>query len=352
MNQPQARVQEHENGKAHGAERERDKERSGHGKACPHCGASNPEEAAFCGECGTAFPGVGCPKCGKPTSPGADICVHCGAWLLTSQCKFCYAELPDGADFCPECGLPQAGIVCAKCGTTSAFDFCSKCNNPLTEQARVLVAEAEHDPEFRTVLEAVRESAKLDQEIARLDAELAASGQEDSSGGEAADGAVSAKVTEAAVSAKAEEAASRRRGMSATLKNELLGFSAPVAGAEPQRIDAATKAAIEAALEHKDGAEEQRERRERQQEELRRKKAELEAQKRKAEDQLRVVDTLASFKTRTFLTNQSARRFHMAHKPANPIGWLCNYANVVHPVPEGPNACQCPGQGGYWIMDK
>lgn len=140
--------------------------------------------------------------------------------------------------------------------------------------------------------------------------------------------------------------------MSAALRNELLGFSAPAAGTEPQRIDAATRAAVEAALGHREGAEEQRERRERQQDELRRRKAALEEQKKKAEEQLHVVDTLASFKARTFLTNQSARRFHMAHKPVNPIGWLCNYANVVHPVPEGPNACQCPGQGGYWILDK
>jgi hypothetical protein len=54
------------------------------------------------------------------------------------------------------------------------------------------------------------------------------------------------------------------------------------------------------------------------------------------------------FKNKTFLFNQDARRFHNAMKPDNAAGWICNYADVIHPP--GPNDCYKPSDGGYWFV--
>jgi class 3 adenylate cyclase len=48
-------------------------------RACPNCGAANPDDARFCVSCGAS---------------------------LASACGNCGAELPEGARFCPACGTP------------------------------------------------------------------------------------------------------------------------------------------------------------------------------------------------------------------------------------------------------
>jgi hypothetical protein len=55
---------------------------------------------------------------------------------------------------------------------------------------------------------------------------------------------------------------------------------------------------------------------------------------------------LKAFAEKKFLSPQEARRFHMARRPPNTSGWLCNFANVVHE--DGPNGCGQPELGGYW----
>lgn len=45
---------------------------------CAECGASNPDEARFCIECGTPV-SASCPECGTGIVPGARFCLSCGA---------------------------------------------------------------------------------------------------------------------------------------------------------------------------------------------------------------------------------------------------------------------------------
>ena len=50
--------------------------------ACPSCGHENPEDAKFCGECGTALRvDVTCSRCGFTNAPGVKLCHGCGALL-------------------------------------------------------------------------------------------------------------------------------------------------------------------------------------------------------------------------------------------------------------------------------
>lgn len=55
------------------------------GWQCPQCGASCPDEAAFCMKCGTPRPqpqaGGFCPQCGTPIQEGAAFCMKCGTKL-------------------------------------------------------------------------------------------------------------------------------------------------------------------------------------------------------------------------------------------------------------------------------
>ena len=44
---------------------------------CPHCGATNSEQARFCVECGQPLPRA-CPNCGAINPPGARFCNQCG----------------------------------------------------------------------------------------------------------------------------------------------------------------------------------------------------------------------------------------------------------------------------------
>src|SRR5580658_556257 len=44
---------------------------------CSKCGAENPADRKFCGECGTRF-SLLCPKCGKENGPPFKFCGDCG----------------------------------------------------------------------------------------------------------------------------------------------------------------------------------------------------------------------------------------------------------------------------------
>jgi len=47
---------------------------------CPHCGASNPEQATTCGRCGGQM-SRSCPVCGQPVLLGQTACVRCGTFV-------------------------------------------------------------------------------------------------------------------------------------------------------------------------------------------------------------------------------------------------------------------------------
>jgi len=75
---------------------------------CPKCGATLPENAKFCLECGAkveppAPPAVVCPKCGAKVA-GGKFCLECGAPLTPPTCPKCGKPVAAGAKFCGECG--------------------------------------------------------------------------------------------------------------------------------------------------------------------------------------------------------------------------------------------------------
>ncbi len=51
---------------------------------CPSCGFDNPEQARFCGGCGTGLPRA-CAACGTRNPPAFKFCGHCGNTLLASE---------------------------------------------------------------------------------------------------------------------------------------------------------------------------------------------------------------------------------------------------------------------------
>lgn len=72
---------------------------------CTKCGASLPENAKFCLECGEkVVPAdmVVCPACGQVVAKGK-FCLECGHKFITA-CPACGKEVVAGAKFCLECG--------------------------------------------------------------------------------------------------------------------------------------------------------------------------------------------------------------------------------------------------------
>ena len=78
------------------------------GSKCPKCGADLPENAKFCLSCGEEIQKsdanmIVCPSCGKIV-PNGKFCFECGYKFSLNTCPKCGATLPDGAKFCLECG--------------------------------------------------------------------------------------------------------------------------------------------------------------------------------------------------------------------------------------------------------
>ena len=76
---------------------------------CAKCGATLPQNAKFCLECGEkvetapVIDEIICPKCGAKV-PKGKFCLECGAPLLPTVCPKCGKEVVAGAKFCLECG--------------------------------------------------------------------------------------------------------------------------------------------------------------------------------------------------------------------------------------------------------
>ena len=149
---------------------------------CPNCGSQQPDEAAFCDECGAKlgeiapaqtpppyggraapaqtpprFGGAGggavtttCPVCGAPVTPGEVFCDNCGAALGPST-EFTPSEAegfrtgaaapvpppPQAAAPAPPypaaAPAPAVALVCSNCGAQLEPDsnFCDMCGTPV-----------------------------------------------------------------------------------------------------------------------------------------------------------------------------------------------------------------------------
>ena len=75
---------------------------------CAKCGATLPQNAKFCLECGEKIAPpipdgmIVCPECGKTVAKGK-FCPECGHKFIMA-CPKCGAEVTNGAKFCLECG--------------------------------------------------------------------------------------------------------------------------------------------------------------------------------------------------------------------------------------------------------
>lgn len=135
------------------------------GQPCPFCGAINEAGALFCAQCGQPISKGSCPYCGAEVEPDADYCESCHRYIKQNTCSFCGARLAGDEAFCPECGSPRGGIVCPTCHTLNEFSFCKKCGTALTEEARMLVREMQHNMDYRDLVEIVQDYAKLENSL-------------------------------------------------------------------------------------------------------------------------------------------------------------------------------------------
>lgn len=132
------------------------------GKTCPYCGTVNDPEAMFCAQCGQPISKTTCPHCNAEIDPDADFCESCHHYIRKDVCSFCGSRLSGSEAYCPECGSPRGGMVCPTCHTLNEFAFCKKCGTALTEEARQLVLQLQHDADYQQLMEVVREYAQLE----------------------------------------------------------------------------------------------------------------------------------------------------------------------------------------------
>ena len=104
---------------------------------------------------------VTCPHCGSPMDIDADFCEVCHHYARPDICSFCGAGLSMQDAFCPECGSPRGGIVCPTCHTLNDFAFCKQCGQPLTDNARMIMAELRSAPEYQELVALAKEYDEL-----------------------------------------------------------------------------------------------------------------------------------------------------------------------------------------------
>lgn len=112
-----------------------------------------------------AYAGGLCPHCGAAIDSDADYCEACHSYIRKDVCSFCGAHMDEDAAFCPECGSSRDGIVCPVCHKVNEFSFCKQCGQPLTDEAKALVAELSHNAEYIDLNQFVNELSALDNVI-------------------------------------------------------------------------------------------------------------------------------------------------------------------------------------------
>ena len=135
------------------------------GVPCPSCGTINDAEAMFCASCGRPLRMGSCPNCGSEIDPEADFCEVCHHYIKTDVCSFCGSHMMEGEIYCPECGNPRGGVVCPVCNTLNDFAFCKQCGTPLTDEAKLLMADLKKMPDYQQLTIAARELEALEMEI-------------------------------------------------------------------------------------------------------------------------------------------------------------------------------------------
>lgn len=81
--------------------------------------------------------------------------------LDPNHCSFCGAPMSSNDNFCPECGEHRGQLRCPICHAMSSFAFCTECGSPITQEAIMLAAKADMDPEYQKLLELTEEYEKL-----------------------------------------------------------------------------------------------------------------------------------------------------------------------------------------------
>src|SRR5438105_10693146 len=94
-------------------------------KRCSNCGNENPDDYAFCDECGARITGEGSmasmPGGAAPAAMAAPASTPATGGLV--RCPSCGAENVAGAAFCDECGAAlEPGVAAPATGTAAAVD--------------------------------------------------------------------------------------------------------------------------------------------------------------------------------------------------------------------------------------
>ena len=314
---------------------------------CANCGALNDGEALYCCECGGAMaPSLLCPKCGAQAAEGADICRVCHAWLLVGQCKFCYAELPPEAVFCAECGKPQEGIPCPQCGTLSTFDFCSTCGKPVTEEAIQATEAANAEGANREPAITTAQTAAIQAELAELESIINSEPEpEPELELELEETETETPAVRKPLFSDSQLATIRKTGEDIDELNRKRAEEARIAE-EKRKAEAERKRKAEAERKRKE--QERLEQIRKAEEEARRLEQQLEEER--LENERRRERAIAEAQERAYMTfdsNHDARRFYLAWRHPDAIGWRCNFTGTVHLYANGgPNDCDNPSLGG------
>ena len=135
------------------------------GVVCPKCGTVNEPEAQFCASCGEPLHMATCPNCGSEIDPDADFCEVCHHYIRQDVCSFCGADFNINDGYCPQCGMPRGGIVCPACHTLNDFSFCKQCGQPLTAEAKAILAEVRQLPEYKELMSLSHEYNELQMQL-------------------------------------------------------------------------------------------------------------------------------------------------------------------------------------------
>jgi len=262
-----------------------------------------------------------CGQCKHPVSPTDDICENCGEWLLVGQCCFCYAPAEPNQKFCAECGNPPTGIVCHSCGTHSFFDYCPNCHESLTEQAAETLAFIQQSPEFQEVLQLhshVQQLIEKGGSQAQIDTGLQQ---------------IEQRLND--WNAFNERVQQQRQQQRSTRRNPA-GGSALSFDLNAAQINSQQLAAEQQYIAQQAAA----------------------AREQLLQTETDQMNRIAAMQQKLFADHQSTRRYHESLKLLIPslvpktkkvkriTGWLCVWANYLHP--EGPCDCGNPSLGGSW----